>query len=140
VNAPRLISRLPGAGPIAIAIPGVTDVTVAAATEGAEVPFTWPRPYLIAGAWLSEELTADPIVTALMRLRIVDDQSTELSVDGLGQEVSVPALSLAGRSPRRFAFRRVVRAGQRWIFQVLNRNPAQAVVPQLYFFVEEILP
>jgi len=129
--------RIPAAGPILISIPGITGIQIAAATDGAEVVYQWPFPYVVSGFWLGEEETANPIVLGAMRLRIVDEDASELVTDGRANVESLSALAVMGRSPRWQPFRRVVCPGRRWTFQILNENAGQTVTPQLYFRVEE---
>lgn len=130
-------SRIPAAGPILLEIPGVSNVRIAAGTTGAAVKFTWPMRYVVSGLWLSERLTASPVVTGNINLQIIDDMRNLLTLDGSGALEDVPALALVGRSPRWQPFRRVVRAGQRWVFRIRNSNGAQDIIPQLYFRLEE---
>lgn len=127
--------RLPSAGPIALIIPGVSDVTIAAATVGPEVLFTWPAPYLVSGFWLGEETVADAATIAGLRLRMQDSARNELMADGAGLVDNAPALAFCGRSLRWQPLQRVVRAGHKWLFQIENTN-AVDVVPLLYFKLE----
>jgi len=128
--------RLPGAGPILLTVPGVSDVTIPANTVGAEIFFRWPGPYVWSGIWLGDELVATPAAVAKLRLRMVDDSRNELMIDGRGGLDTAGALSLCGRVPRWQPFRRVMRSGQKWLFQVENRN-AFDVRPLLYLRLEE---
>jgi len=139
MNAPSLrpvSPRIPGAGPILLTIPGLSDVPILASSSSPEVKFAWPGPYLCSGIWLTEETTADPIVIAKLRLRMLDDSRNELAIDGSGAVESMPALAIMGRSFRWQPFRRVIRSGAKWVFQIENDNLV-TVVPQLYFRLEE---
>lgn len=118
-----------------LTIPGVSDVAIVAATLGPAVKFRWPGPYLMSGFWLGEQNTATPAAVANIRLRIVDEWTNELVIDGAGLLVNAGGLAFSGRSPRWQAMRRVIRAGAKWVFQIQNRN-AFDVVPQLYFKLE----
>lgn len=119
-----------------LTIPGVSDVQIAAATAGPAVIYQWPRPYVVSSFFLHERETADPIVLGRMRLRMVDDENNELVIDGQGLTNGSP-LALIGIRPRWIPFRRVVRAGRRWTFQIINENAAQTVTPIFLFGLKE---
>ncbi len=131
----RVSPRLPGAGPIMLTIPGVSDVAINAATLGPEVFFRWPGPWLVSAFWLGEQNTATAAAIANLRLRMVDSNRQELAIDGQGLINNLGGLA-GGISPRWIPFRRVIRPGQKWLFQIQNRN-AFTAIPQLYFKLEE---
>ncbi len=106
-----------------------------AASNGAEVFFVWPRRYVVSGFILGVR-SAVAVELANTRLRIVDDSSTELFSDGRGLTVSGSSVALVGLRPRFMAFRRPVRPGEKWLFQIINGNGGVAVVPSLLFRVE----
>jgi hypothetical protein len=133
--ARRVSPRIPGAGPIALTIPGISDTLVAGASLGAEVFYAWPGPYLVSGLWLTDG-DGDPASTARLRLRMQDADRTEVISDGRGAVASLPGLAMLGRSFRWQPFRRIVRAGQKWLFQIENDNVGD-VVPLVYFRLEE---
>jgi len=128
--------RLPAAGPIMITVPGISDVVVTAATVGPEVKYRMPGPYLYSGIWIGDDLAATAAAVANIRLRIQDDSRNELLIDGQGGD-NAGALSLIGRSSFRWQpFRRVVRAGAKWLFQLENRNAFD--IRALFYFKVEV--
>lgn len=137
VNLPEtpISPRLPGAGAMLLLIPGVSDVAIAGSTVGPAVLYRWPGPFLVSAFWLWEQDTATAAAAANIRLRMQDSARNELVIDGAGTTTNAGALAFCGRSPRWQSFRRVVRAGQKWLFQIENTNAFQAV-PQLYFKLE----
>ncbi len=127
--------RLPSAGPIMLTVPGISDTVILAATVGPAVLYRMPGPYLYSGLWIGDDLVATAAAVANMRLRIQDDARNELLIDGQGGS-DAGALSLIGRSSFRWQpFRRVVRAGAKWLFQLENRN-AFSIRALFYFKVE----
>lgn len=145
------LERLPNYGPVILTIPGITDVAVAANTVGPEVKWSWPKSYIVDALWLS---TRDPSVTVIAntKLRMVDEEPCELSVDGNSFTSRMNALQLIGRGPpliygaaavsrrqfRWFSFRRLVKAGETWTFQIENQNGA-SITPWLGFRVAELI-
>jgi hypothetical protein len=140
------MSRLPSAGPLIFTIPGITDAAVAPATVGPEVFFIWPVSYVISGLFLNVR-SANQVDLANTRLRMMDDNRSELVSDGVGTEVRANALALVGgpltlfnaRTDRWQSFRYVVRGGERWLFQIENTG-ANTIVPWLGFRVETDTP
>ena len=53
--------RLPGAGPIMLTVPGISDEIILAATVGPVVLFRMPGPYLYSGIWIGDDLVATQI-------------------------------------------------------------------------------
>lgn len=142
----KALERFPNAGPIIFTIPGITDVSVNANTVGPEVRWSWPKAYIVEGIWLSTR-GATVVEIANTKLRIVDEGPSELSIDGNGFTSRMNALQLIGRSApllgvglqfRWAAFRRLVRAGETWKFQIENQN-AGAIVPWLGLRVAELV-
>jgi hypothetical protein len=137
------MSRLPDAGPIILTIPGITDVAINAATLGPAVRYIWPKSYIVSAFFLSVR-SGVLVELANTRLRMHDDNGSELCADGTGTEVSANALALVGgpltlfgrRKDRWQSFRYVVRGGERWTFQIENENAGVAIVPWLGFRVE----
>ena len=140
------LERLPDNGPVILTIPGITDVSVNANTVGPEVKWSWPKSYIVEGLWLS---TRNPTVIEIAntKLRMVDEEPCELSVDGNGFTTRMSALQIIGRGApllgvgvqfRWYAFRRLVKAGETWIFQIENQNAA-AITPWLGFRVAELV-
>ena len=127
--------RLPQAGPIILTVPGLSDVAIGAGLESPAILFRLPGPYLLSAFWLGEETVADAATVANLRLRMQDSAGNEIFADGQGLLDNAPALALGGRSPRWQSFRRVIRAGQKWLFQIENRNAVTAI-PQFYLKLE----
>lgn len=137
LGTPSSVSpRLPSAGPILVTIPGISDVVIAASTVGPEVFYRWPGPYTVGAFFLWEETVATPAIVAGLRLRMQDDSEEELIADGSGEVDSAGSLAFVGRSPRWQPLRRVIRPGQKWLFQIENTNVVDCT-PQLYFRVEQ---
>ena len=140
------MSRLPSAGPIIFTIPGITDVAVPAATVGPEVLFIWPKSYIVSGLFLNVR-SALQIDLANTRLRMLDDNRSELVSDGIGTEVRANMMQLVGgpltlfgaRKDRWQSFRYVVRGGERWLFQIENTG-AVPITPWLGFKLETDIP
>lgn len=135
---------LPENGPLGIRIPGISGVTVPAATLGAEIVYRWPQTMKLAGLYFMVR-SADAVQLANTRLRMADDASVELATNGFGTETMMPGLVLRGIAPlgrtfggRMQAIQRIVRAGDQWVFQVQNDN-AVDVVPELVFMLERMV-
>lgn len=141
---------LPSSGPIAISIPGISGVAIPAASDGVEVRYRWPRDYKLGGIDFCIR-SGNQVQLANTRLRLADARrgSLELVTSGTGQDAlrSINGLLMRGIVPMgrtfggRFqAFQRVVRTGDIWIIQVFNDNAAIAIVPELFFRLEDAPP
>ena len=144
------MSALPSAGPIFITVPGLTDVAITAQvgtvpTLSPVVRFKWPRPFVVAGFWLSLR-AADPAGLAALGIRVLDNQANELFTDGFGTAENFFGLAgammgtgartgLLASSGRWMPFRRIVRGGDKWTLQLQNRGAA-TVIPWLAFRLE----
>lgn len=135
---------LPQSGPIAFSIPGISGVSVPAATTGAEVKYRWPVTVKLVGIDFCIRSGVN-VQLAKTKLRMVDDQNIVLATDGQGNVESISGLvnrgipsffALVGGG-RVNAFQRIVRQGDIWVFQIINGNGGGvAVVPELFFRVE----
>lgn len=142
---------LPSRGPLAISIPGITGVSVPAATTGTEVRYRWPADYKLSAIDFGVR-SGLQLHLANMRLRMTDvhNSAIELASSGSGQDTlrSIEGLLMRGITPigrtfgggRFMAFQRVVRAGDIWLFQVFNANAAVDVIPELFFRLEVAPP
>lgn len=139
---PPIVPALPKSGPLLLSIPGISDVSVAGVTTGALVRYRWPTHLRLGGFTLVTRAGTD-VTLAGTRLRMLDDSSQELVIDGNARLSAMNMLALRGILPmgrtlhrgRFFAFQRRVSAGDIWGFQIVNDN-AGAVIPWLGFQLE----
>lgn len=136
---------LPEDGPLSIRVPGISGVSIPAASLGAEIVYRWPQTMKLAGFYFMVR-SAVAIELANTKLRMADDASIELASNGFGNVTMMPGLTLRGIAPlgrtfggRMQSMQRIVRAGDQWIFQVQNDNAAIAVVPELFFMLERMV-
>lgn len=146
MNAAQPLERHPQYGPSVLTIPGITDRSVAGNTVGPEVRFTWPKGYVVESFCVTVR-SANVVELANTKLRMVDEQPSNLQIDGNAFTIRANVLALVGRAApllglgsqlRWFSFRRLVRAGEVWIFQIENQN-AGAIIPWLGFRVAELI-
>lgn len=128
---------LPEGGALAIGIAGITGVSVNANTTGAAVRFRWPYMTMLTGIDMTVRSGSDADLAGT-RLRILDDQGVELASNMQGF-VGMSGLMARGILPlnhtfggRFVPFQRIVRAGDLWVFQIINANGV-AVVPDVFF-------
>lgn len=133
---------LPSFGPIALSIPGISGVSVAASSTGAQVKYRWPATFKLCGIDLCVR-SGNDVELAKTRVLMIDDKNIVLASDGFGNVTTISGLANRGIAPlgRTFggrvnAFQRIVRAGDIWVFQVTNDNAGVAVVPELFFRLE----
>lgn len=131
---------LPVQGSLALSIPGISGVSVPAASEGAAVRFRWPQDVRISSYDLMVR-SGDQVQLANTRIRITTDRGVQLATDGLGLVTNMPGLFGRGivQNGRQFggrsnAFQYLIRSGELWTFQVENANALVAVVPELWFY------
>lgn len=132
---------LPTSGPVAIRIPGISGVLVTANTTGAVVKYRWPQTFKLGGIDMCVRSGSD-VDLANTKLRFLDDSNQELAIDGFGTTVSMPMGAMRGIpgisesfGGRFQAFQRIVRAGDIWVFQIINAG-AVDVIPELFFRLE----
>lgn len=133
---------LPQTGPIAFRIPGISGVSVPAASSGVQVKYRWPATYKLVGIDMCLRSGSD-LELAATSLLMIDDKNIVLASNGFGTVTrysplagrGVPTLnhSLGGRPQ---AFQRIVRAGDIWVFQVVNGNAGVDIIPELFFRIE----
>ena len=140
-------------GPILISIPGVSGVSLGPSSTGAVVKYRWPQAYAL-DAWTMLPRSGVVADLGALTIRMQDAAGDELVTDGQGffpGSVFLPPLAgvgfqpsvfkppggVASWTPRWMPLERHVRAGDQWLFQVMNGSGATRT-PELLFRLGEV--